>query len=123
MNDPEVTMIHTRSQTVVLDLALEAASIALKLARGVPAALRPVADQLVRSASSVPSNLAEGLGRPGRAGANHWRIAYGSAREADVQLRLLVGAGAIEARQAATALDLLDQVRAIAWRHLHPPAR
>ncbi len=62
MNDPEVTMTRTRSQTVVLDLA----------------------------------------------------------READVQLRLLAGAGAIDSRQAATALDLLDQVRAIAWRHLNP---
>ncbi len=113
-------MTRTRSHTVVLDLALEAASIALKLARGVPATLRPVADQLVRSASSVPSNLAEGLGRPGRAGLNHWRIASGSAREAEVQLRLLAGAGAIDARQAAIALDLLDQVRAIVWRHLNP---
>ncbi len=120
MNDPEVTMTRTRSQTVVLDLALEAASITLKLAQQVPASLRPVADQLVRSVSSVPSNLAEGLGRPGRGGLNHWPIAYGSAREADVQLRLLAGAGAIDARQAATAIHLLDQVRAIVWRHLNP---
>ncbi len=116
-------MNRTRSRTVVLDLALEAASIALRLAQRVPVTLRPVADQLVRPASSVPSNLAEGLGRPGRAGTNHWRIAYGSAREADVQLRLLAGAGAIDARPAATAIHLLDQVRAIAWRHLHPPTR
>ncbi len=116
-------MIHTRSQTVVLDLALEATSITLKLAQRVPATLRPIAEQLVRSASSVPSNLAEGLGRPGRAGANHWRIAYGSAREADVQLRLLAGAGVVDAQAAARALDLLDQVRAIAWKHLHPPVR
>ncbi len=113
-------MTRTRSHTVVLDLALEAASIALKLAQRVPVTLRPVADRLVRSASSVPSNLAEGLGRPGRAGANHWRIAYGSAREADVQLRLLAGAGAVDAQAAARALDILDQVRAIAWRHLNP---
>jgi len=120
MNSPEVTMTPPRSRTAVLDLALEATTLAIQLAQRVPPPLRPVADQLVRSASSVPSNLAEGLGRPGRSGLHHWRIAYGSAREADVQLRLLAGAGAIDPERAARALDLLDQVRAIAWRHLHP---
>jgi len=51
---------------------------------------------------------------------HHWRIAYGSAKEVDTHMRLLSGAGAIDANQAATALRLFDDVRAITWRLLNP---
>ncbi len=86
----------------------------------VPAPLKSIADQVIRSASSVPANLAEGRGRSGRDRLHHWRIAYGSAREVDTHLRLLLGTGAIEAPQAESALQLFDDVRAITWRLLHP---
>ncbi len=39
--------------------ALEAAGIAIKLVMRVPAPLKSIADQVIRSASSVPANLAE----------------------------------------------------------------
>ena len=51
---------------------------------------------------------------------HHWRIAYGSAKEVDTHLRLLVGAGAINASQADSAIRLFDDVRAMTWRLLHP---
>lgn len=51
---------------------------------------------------------------------HHWRIAYGSAKEVDIHIRLLSGAGTIDANQAATALRLFDDVRAITWRLLNP---
>jgi hypothetical protein len=35
---------------------------------------------------------------------------------------LLVGAGAVDLGRARSALDLLDQVRAMTWRLLHPRA-
>ncbi len=79
MNDPEVTMTDTLPTNHPLDavnLAMEAASIALALARRVPAPLRSVADQLIRAVNSVPANLAEGHGRTGRDRLHHWRIAY-----------------------------------------------
>ncbi len=126
MNDPEVTMPDTRQPSHPLhavNLAMEAASIALALARRVPAPLRPVADQLIRSVSSVPANLAEGHGRTGRDRLHHWRIAYGSAKEADIHLRLLLGAGAVDPERAKTALTLLDRSRATTWRLLHPSTR
>jgi len=107
---------------IVQHTALEAAGMALSLVGRVPAPLKTLADQVVRSASSVPANLAEGNGRSGRDRMHHWRIAYGSAKEVDVHLRLLLHAGAIETSSATKALQLFDQVRAMTWRLLHPRA-
>ena len=82
MNDPEVTMPEAVSNPNLLAYtkALEAAGQAIQLVMKVPAPLKSIADQLIRSASSVPANLAEGQGRSGRARQNHWRIAYASAK-------------------------------------------
>jgi four helix bundle protein len=114
------------SQTVatsglaVFDRAVEAAVIALSLAVKVPAPLKPIADQLIRSASSVPANLAEGHSRTGRDRAHLWRIAYGSAKEIDSHLQVLAAVGAVNRDRAEDALKLFDQVRARIWRLLHP---
>jgi len=121
MNDPEVTMLEPPpNQLIALTTALEAAGLALTLARRVPAPLTSLADQVVRSASSVAANLSEGHGRSGRDRLHHWRIAYASAKEVDTHLRLLAGAGAVDVGRARAAIDLFDQVRAMTWRLLHP---
>ena len=122
MNDPEVTMSHATSHTdlVAYTRALEAAGLAIKLVSRVPAPLRSIADQLIRSASSVPANLAEGHGRFGRDRQHHWRIAYASAKEAECHLRLLAAAGAVHGSGVTKALESFDQVRAMTWRLLHP---
>ena len=124
MNDPEVTMHDSRSgnELTAHRKAVEAAGIAISLVPRLPAHLRSLADQVVRSASSVAANLAEGQGRFGKDRAYHWRIAYGSAREVDTHLRLLVGAGAIDPIRAERACTLFDEVRAMTWRLLHPTA-
>jgi len=122
MNNPEVTM-HERQQSTrfdVLEKATTAAGIAISLAMRVPAPLKPIADQIIRSASSVPANLAEGAGRTGRDRLHHYRIAYGSAKEVDTHLQLLVGAGVVNTDKTDTALQLFDDVRAMTWRLLHP---
>jgi four helix bundle protein len=100
--------------------ALEAAGISIKLALGVPAPLKSIADQVIRSANSVPANLAEGHGRTGRDRKHHWQIAYSSAKEVDPHLRLLAHARAVDAEGAQTAVLLFDEVRAMTWRLLHP---
>ncbi len=103
-----------------LEKATTAAGIAISLVIRVPAPLKPIADQIIRSASSVPANLAEGAGRTGRDRLHHWRIAYGSAKEVDTHLRLLVHTDAINLSRAGEALKLFDDVRAMTWRLLHP---
>jgi four helix bundle protein len=100
--------------------ALDSAGIAIKLAMRVPAPLKPIADQVIRSAGSVPANLAEGHGRSGRDRLHHWRIAYASAKEVDSHLRLLDAAGAVNSTAANKALVGFDQVRAMTWRLLNP---
>jgi len=122
MNNQEVIMRNALPSTGLIAhcKALEAAGIAISLVMRAPAPLKSLADQVIRSASSVPANLAEGHGRSGRDRNYHWRIAYASAKEVDTHLRLLTGACAIDKKQATTAISLFDEVRALTWRLLHP---
>ena len=122
MNDSEVTMSNAvpEANLVAHEKALEAAGVAIALVMRVPAPLKSIADQVIRSASSVPANLAEGHGRIGRVRMNYWRIAYASAKEVDSHLRLLAHAGAINRSRANDALESFDQVRAMTWRLLNP---
>ncbi len=122
MNNQEVIMRNPVQQPGLIahSKALEAAGIAISLVMRVPAPLKSLADQVIRSASSVPANLSEGHGRSGRDRMHHWRIAYASAKEVDTHLHLLTGSGAIEYVQAGSAIQLFDEVRALSWRLLHP---
>ena len=108
------------SHLAVYQLAVEAAGLAIRLAVKVPAPVKPVADQLIRCASSVPARLAEGHSRTGRDRAHLWRVAYGSAEEVDSHVRPLVLAEAVDGPRAEQALQLFDRVRAMTWRLLHP---
>jgi len=108
------------SKFIAGEKAIEAAGISISLMKRVPGPLKSLADQVIRSASSVAANLSEGHGRFGRDRIHHWRIAYASAKEVDTHLKLLLGAGAIDHVRAKEAIKLFDEVRAIIWRLLHP---
>jgi len=124
MNTTEVTMEQHRQlskrRLEAHALALQAAGILIPMAREIPAPLKTIADQLIRASSSVALNLAEGNGRTGRDRIHYWRIAYGSALESSSALQLLVAAGCIPAARATEAEVLLDRVRAMTWRLVHP---
>jgi len=122
MNDPEVTMNNAlpKNNLIATEKAINAAAAAISLVKRVPAPLKSIADQVVRSASSVPANLSEGHGRSGRDRIHHWRIAYASAKEVDTHLRLLAAVAAIHREHAEDALSRFDEVRAITWRLLNP---
>ncbi|HSO24405.1 MAG TPA: four helix bundle protein [Chondromyces sp.] len=113
----------TTTDLVAHSKALEAAGTAIRLVMRVPAPLKSIADQVIRSASSVPANLAEGQGRSGRDRQHFWRIAYASAKEVDSHLRLLAHAGVVDSAVAETALADFDEVRAMTWRLLNPESR
>ena len=111
--------VLNNTKLIAHEKALEAAGDAIALAMRVPAPLKSVADQVIRSASSVPANLAEGHGRTGRDRLHFWRIAYASAKEVDSHMRLLKKAGAINGIMAEHALQTFDEVRAMTWRLLN----
>jgi four helix bundle protein len=122
MNTTEVTKEHitTPSQKLAAHaIAQRAAETAIELAATVRGPLKPVADQLIRAASSVALNLAEGAGHIGGSRKHHWRIAYGSALESSSALGLLQAAGTINHQRASEAEALLDRCRAMTWRLIH----
>jgi four helix bundle protein len=105
------------------DAMFEALESATKLAAWVlaslvqvPVAYKDLADQARRSITSVPLNLAEGAGRIGNDRTHHYRIAYGSAREATVAIQLLAAVGVIAPADHAAIDGQLDRVRAMTWR-------
>ena len=101
---------------IALDAAEDAAAAVLLLVHPLGGRYASLADQARRAAASAALNLAEGAGRCGRDRVQHYRIAYGSAREAACALRLLSRAGQLTATQAQPAFALLDQVCAMTWR-------
>jgi four helix bundle protein len=109
----------TNTNLIAHEKALEAAGDAITLVMRIPAPLKSVSDQVIRSASSVPANLAEGHGRTGRDRLRFWRIAYASAKEVDSHLRLLAQAGVISCTKADKTLGVFDEVRAMTWRLLN----
>ena len=109
----------TITKLIAHEKALDAAGEAIVLVMRIPAPLKSIADQVIRSASSVAANLAEGHGRIGRDRLHFWRIAYASAKEVDSHLRLLASAGVIHRGKADSALDAFDEVRAMTWRLLN----
>lgn len=79
-----------------------------------------LARQLRRAVASVPLNLAEGSCRAGKDRLHHYRIAAGSAAEAQSGLRLALGWGHLEAADVASAEALADRLRAMLWRLTQP---
>ena len=113
----------TNGNLIVIEKAIDAADEAISLVRRVPAPLKSLADQVIRSAASVPANLSEGHGRSGRDRIHHWRMAFASAKEVDAHIRLLARLRSVDGLRAAAILDLFDEIRAMTWRLLHPKPR
>ena len=71
----------------VYQLTLEFAELALKIIRRIPRGAGKLADQLFRSSTSMPSNIAEGVGKRSRAERNvYYDHARGSSFESGSHL-------------------------------------
>ena len=70
-----------------------------------------LAQQIERSAVSVPSNIAEGHGRRYRGDfVHHLSIANGSVKELETQLLISVRLGYVQENDIATAMRLTDEI-------------
>ena len=73
-----------------------------------------MADQLVRAATSIPANIAEGYGRSfGRDGVRFLRRARGSAAEFESHVRVAQGAGRLAGDDARALIAAVREVRAM----------
>jgi len=78
-----------------------------------------IAQQIVRAASSIAADLAEGNGRVGRDRVRFFRIAAGSAEETRVHLRVALAWGWVRTSEIQKSLDLIDREVALLWRLTH----
>ena len=77
---------------------------------------RSLADQLLRAASSVPLNIAEGNRRVGKDRLHIWRQAAGSADEVRAALRVAISWRHLRTAEVAPALECCDRVLAMLYR-------
>ena len=99
-----------------LDCALELVRVLRPVFDRLERVDRKLLDQARRAVQSVALNLAEGRGRAGRDRTQHWRIAFGSAEELEVALRVADAFGYLGALELGQADRLLDKLHAMLWR-------
>ena len=104
----------------------DAHQVALELIRALAPILdavarrdRDLAQQLRRSASSVPLNVCEGSQRRGADRSQFYRIAAGSASETRAALEVAAAWGYVDVASLTTVQHLLDRVIAMLWRLTH----
>jgi four helix bundle protein len=104
--------------------ALEVSYLVIKSARPLIAAIarsnRDLADQILRAATSVSLNLAEGQRSAKGNKGKHYAIAHGSANEVKAGIKLALALGVIEDADAAGTLRVLDRQLALLWKFNHP---
>ena len=99
------------ARLVVLQFATRTAAAVA----GTPIVHSVLAQQLVRSSSSVALNIAEGAGRFGRDRLQHYRIAYGSCLEAKTTVEILVLAGHLDRETGRRWWADLHRVGGMLW--------
>lgn len=99
------------ARLVVLQIATRTAAAVA----GTPIVHSVLAQQLVRSSSSVALNIAEGAGRFGRDRLQHYRIAYGSCQEAKTTVEILVRSGHLDREIGVRWYRDLHRVGGLLW--------
>jgi four helix bundle protein len=81
---------------------------------------RDLADQILRAATSVSLNLAEGQRSAKGNRMKHYAIAHGSANEVKAGVKLAVALGLIDEPLAASSLEILERQLRLLWRLTNP---
>ena len=113
-------MLHFQNLDVY-QRAIEFLALAQRVRRCLPKGHADLADQLRRSAQSIPQNIAEGCGRATRADkAKHYTIARGSAMESAAHLDVLRVEELIDGEQYARGVELLGRIVAMLTKLIDP---
>lgn len=104
--------IRSHRDLIVWQRAKDLAKASLHVRGSLPRELRFVlGDQILRSAWSIPANIAEGRGRLSKAdNVRHLTIARGSLEELESHLEMVVEFELLKAEDAAQALRLCSEV-------------
>ncbi len=87
----------------------------IALTREFPSYLGALRDQLIRASSSVALNIAEGSGRFGRDRVQHYRIAYGSAKESLSILNIISGLAVCDQAVVSELITTCDRICGLIW--------
>ena len=98
-----------------LEISLEVVHSLRDPIRGIQRADRDLASQLRRAVNSVSLNLAEGWRREGRDRLHSFRVAAGSAAEAQTALRLASAWGYVAEGRLEQPISQLHRVLGILW--------
>ena len=105
----------------VYQRSIEFLAFARKLLHTIPRGHSDLADQLRRSAQSIPQNIAEGAGKNTRADkARYYAIARGSAMESAAHLDVMRLAELLDDQRHAEGVALLERVVAMLTRMIAP---
>ena len=108
-------------QLDVYQRAIEFLVLSHRVLQQIPREHADLADQLRRSAQSIPQNIAEGAGRVSRADkARHYTIARGSAMESAAHLDVMQVAELIDAERYACGIALLERIVAMLTKLINP---
>jgi len=110
---------NTKTGFDVLDVSLEWIAALRSTVQRLQRCDADLARQLRKAASSVPLNIGEGRRRQGKDCIHHWRIAAGSADEAQRCLLVAQAWGYVKAEDLARPLELADRILAMLWRLTH----
>jgi four helix bundle protein len=105
----------------VYQRSIEFLAFVHRLLSQLPKGQADLADQLLRSAQSIPQNIAEGAGRMSKPDkTRHYTIARGSAMESASHLDVMKVGGVVDDEGYAEGIELLERVVAMLTRLINP---
>jgi four helix bundle protein len=108
-------------QLDVYRASVEFSKYAHRLVKGFKGTLRHTRDELLRSAESIPRNIAEGNGKWGqKERRRYFKIANGSATESAASLDILIAIEGISQEQAEEGKALLLRIVSMLTRMIQP---
>jgi four helix bundle protein len=104
---------------VAIEVAFEVIEALREPVKAIRRGNKDLADQLLRAAVSVASNIEEGRGRDKGDRRHLWSVAYGSAREMKIQLRSAVALGLVVQETGEELVEKADRLVGLCYGLAH----